>query len=1712
MPIEDDPQGEGGGFALGRGTTTILEDCVVTDNYCGKKGAAVTLSSGDSWDEPGATIIMRNSTFVNNFAELDSAGAIYLGEYASARIEGDRNNFTGNICDIYGGVLAATTNTNVTVEGGWFKDNEAGEGGGVLWVKGELTITGGNFYGNTGSEKGGVVYASEESSVNISGGNFESNEALDGGAVYVGEDAALSVEGGVFTANAARNGGGVFWTEDGGDIEITGGSFTENFADFGGFLYAEGDGITSCTEASVEGHEGVDGGAIYAVDGAVLEWACDLKENEALAGPAIYAREGVLVTLQGIIISDNTIARGSVVFIVSSKVYAYQVEFVDTSASPDRSAVQLDGDSIFVAEGTAFMGFQGETVVYSEGTLYLDDCDFRESSASALVYSEPASTTVVRNAILGDKNFKTAIQEYSDASEIPVNASLINADLNCSESGSPCSPESSCLEGDLGVYCHCYRRYSTSEDVRGHICLNGHPEGLTLTVPTPPPMTFYPDLLEGDIVVSLDADGSRVSTSTSASMDTVETTSRQSSGAVAWNMSAMPHEHIAWAVFPSVGILLPGNNITVRVVSRPDPQFDGVTEVNFSTEGIGATRGNYSNVSFAGSSRAQAPSATEDSGGVGVAVQHGMEVTFYHCREGNFWNMTPSSDGDYATCKLCTDSAEGDTEGLNCEDPGASTRNLPIESGYWRASLDSIYIRECFNEDACNGGSDVESVDEYCSTGYEGPYCGVCSPGYGRGSSNSCHECTAEYKGIMFFVFTVAVVISVIVIILLGVYLVGGRVAVSKTVSTTRQSVRMLHRRGSGMLLRTEFGTRPNLGASASSVGGSSKRHLADASTMGDSSPGRSRGGLVEREVSTVSAPGENTDDGRDQEGDKKVDGEEDDGVDEVSVSASGSVSSSASASALRPAQESASAFVLVPELAPAPAEEEEKGGGLDNSFSRRIGPAPVEGRRRNTTAAVQSRGGGDVDGGSAGDAMHGSRRGRGLGPKEGERREEGPEEKEKTAATVIGEMLGRLPLSKLKIVIVVWQISNAFTEITEVPFPEVYDKFLAFIGIFSFDLSWILSAACISVGLDFYDELLMVTIGPVFLLGLLGVTFYLGASPVRSTRCDPSSATGISSSGVTSASTITGTSERKAVGHLGWTRGSGRGAGATSAVSAFSSGRFLLASSEGGGEGGWRLSRCRSNTTSTVDGSTMFASAGTAAAAVLETATGDLNVTSAAAVNSAEGGAQSGAEEPPASPGPESRGLGDKRPSVRSIWKDGPGEDPNSEQNYLWWLFARHTTMTLIILYLVYSSVSTVIFQTFACEDLEDIDKIYLRADFRIECDTPKHTAYKIYAAIMIFVYPLGIPAAFWYFLARQKSSINPIIDEDEKDQRGADHVTREKERIRKDDSTIAPTSFLWSPYYPDRYYFEVFECIRRLLLTGLLVFVAPGTSSQVAYSCLFAFLSILGFEMLRPHTDRLDRMLYRTGSLVIFFTNFLALMIKAEVTDQNSTNATLYSLGLIIVNIFFVLSIWWNTWATIKAILSRRHVQGMMFGVDIVEEDKMDAVVAAMKESKRRGQSTAGGGQPTAGGEVKIEDLEAGPTWERDPSVVEEPVDISTSTRYNPGAGNDLIDESVIIPPSYLKSWAAGADEDSLSMSEPLRRRPQLRGSRSASRTWAVTPKEPTTAAPTATSVFESGPRSRGFPYGSIIPVPTRSARKPAQLPAAATAAGSEEDHPHA
>ncbi|CAM9903526.1 unnamed protein product, partial [Laminaria digitata] len=81
-------------------------------------------------------------------------------------------------------------------------------------------------------------------------------------------------------------------------------------------------------------------------------------------------------------------------------------------------------------------------------------------------------------------------------------------------------------------------------------------------------------------------------------------------------------------------------------------------------------------------------------------------------------------------------------------------------------------IRQCFNDDACVGSTEVgservTSVDDYCDTGYTGPYCAVCIDGYTAGVSHTCHSCNSSYWAGM-----------VVVMTLTGVIVIGGIITI----------------------------------------------------------------------------------------------------------------------------------------------------------------------------------------------------------------------------------------------------------------------------------------------------------------------------------------------------------------------------------------------------------------------------------------------------------------------------------------------------------------------------------------------------------------------------------------------------------------------------------------------------------------------------------------------------------------------------------------------------------------------------------------------------------------------------------------------------------------------------------------------------------------------------------------------------------------------
>ena len=213
-----------------------------------------------------------------------------------------------------------------------------------------------------------------------------------------------------------------------------------------------------------------------------------------------------------------------------------------------------------------------------------------------------------------------------------------------------------------------------------------------------------------------------------------------------------------------------------------------------------------------------------------------------------------------------------------------------------------------------------------------------------------------------------------------------------------------------------------------------------------------------------------------------------------------------------------------------------------------------------------------------------------------------------------------------------------------------------------------------------------------------------------------------------------------------------------------------------------------------------------------------------------------------------------------------------------------KHVSLVLLLTFVVYSSVSSVLFSTFACDQLDD-GKDYLRSDYRIECDSPKHRSFKVYAGFMIVVYTVGIPAFYAGLLFKDRD----VLRQEQKDPGSA--------------SRVSSTSDLWKPYKPSVFYYEVIECFRRILLAGVVVFIYPNSAAQIAITLMVAFAFVFVSEGLAPYASRWDHWISRTGHAVVVASMYVALLLKVDVSNERSSSQKVFEAVLIAVHIVMVL-----------------------------------------------------------------------------------------------------------------------------------------------------------------------------------------------------------------
>ena len=115
----------------------------------------------------------------------------------------------------------------------------------------------------------------------------------------------------------------------------------------------------------------------------------------------------------------------------------------------------------------------------------------------------------------------------------------------------------------------------------------------------------------------------------------------------------------------------------------------------------------------------------------------------------------------------------------------------------------------------------------------------------------------------------------------------------------------------------------------------------------------------------------------------------------------------------------------------------------------------------------------------------------------------------------------------------------------------------------------------------------------------------------------------------------------------------------------------------------------------------------------------------------------------------------------------------------------------------------------------------------------------------------PIGVPLMYYFLLHRLKNLIDlgqkrPSFELGE--EAGLQAALVERERQEEENEDLQGVSFLYGSFEPMFWWFEILDTIRKLVLTGGLIFLGPGTTEQIAISMIICLAALRIFSGFKP------------------------------------------------------------------------------------------------------------------------------------------------------------------------------------------------------------------------------------------------------------------------
>ncbi|GMH74227.1 hypothetical protein TL16_g06408 [Triparma laevis f. inornata] len=218
--------------------------------------------------------------------------------------------------------------------------------------------------------------------------------------------------------------------------------------------------------------------------------------------------------------------------------------------------------------------------------------------------------------------------------------------------------------------------------------------------------------------------------------------------------------------------------------------------------------------------------------------------------------------------------------------------------------------------------------------------------------------------------------------------------------------------------------------------------------------------------------------------------------------------------------------------------------------------------------------------------------------------------------------------------------------------------------------------------------------------------------------------------------------------------------------------------------------------------------------------------------------------------------------------------------------------TIAIAVTYLTLPTITTMIFSLFPCDDLDDGGR-YLRSDYSIRCDGEERTGWVVFGLIMILVFPIGVTSAYWMLLWADRKKIQQPVE------------------VREEDEELMTKAFLFEPYKPEYWYFEVVETARRLMMTGFLSTIEPGSFVQLSSGLLMSIGYVLYISNVHPYVEVRDNTIaVLTGcQLVLVFVT--ASFMKYQTKLEEGEAYEMQGLGVILILSYLVIFVLFLFWA---------------------------------------------------------------------------------------------------------------------------------------------------------------------------------------------------------